>query len=58
MILKSDSEHQKEAAINMFREILNTPYMLEIDFHYCGRVHEPMTIEYQVKRAVVAESED
>lgn len=58
MILQNDFEHQKEAAVNMFREILNTPYMLEIDFHYCGRVHEPMVIEYEIKRAVVAESKD
>lgn len=58
MILKSDFEHQKEAAVNLFREILNTPYMLEIDFHFRGNIHEPMLIEYDIKRAVVAEYED
>ena len=58
MIIKSDFENQKEAAVNLFREILNTPYMLEIDFHFCGRTHEPMVIEYDIKRAVVAEDKD
>ena len=58
MIIKSDFENQKEAAVNLFREILNTPYMLEIDFHLRGRPNEPMVIEYDVKRAVVAENED
>ena len=58
MIPKSEFERQKEAAINLFREILNTPHMMAIDFHYCGRTHEPMVIEYDIKRAVVAEDKD
>lgn len=58
MIPKSEFERQKEAAVNLFREILNTSHMMEIDFHYCGRTHEPMVIEYDIKRAVVAEDKD
>ena len=58
MIIQRDFESQKAAAVNLFREILNTPYVMEVDFHFSGSTHEPMVIEYEIKRAVVAENED
>ena len=56
MIITSNFEKEKEAAVNMFREILNTPYIWEIDVHFHGEVGTPMQFEYDIKRTVVPEA--
>ena len=56
MIIASNFEKEKEAAVNMFREIINTPHVFEIDVHFHGEVGTPMQFEYDIKRAVVPET--
>lgn len=56
MLITSNFEKEKEAAVNMFREILNTPYIWEIDVHFHGEVGKLMQFEYDIKRTVVPET--
>lgn len=49
-------EKEKETAVNIFREIINTPNIWEIDVHIHGEVGMSMTFEYDIKRAVVPET--
>jgi len=58
MAVTRNFEAEKESAVNMFREIINTPNIFEIDFHFYGSVHEPMRIEYNIQRAVLPEYKD
>lgn len=56
MIINRNFEKEKEAAVNMFREIINTPYILEVDVHFHGEVDNLMQFEYDIKRTVVPET--
>lgn len=56
MAIASYFEKEKETAVNMFREIINTPNIWEIDVHFHGEVGMPMKFEYDIKRAVVPET--
>ena len=56
MIIASDFEKEKETAVNMFCEIINTPNVFEIDIHFHGEVGALMQFEYNIKRAVVPEA--
>ena len=47
---------EKETAVNMFRELINTPNVFEIDIHFHGEVGTPMLFTYEIKRAVVPET--
>ena len=57
MIIKRSFDHEKKAAVDMFREVLDTPFMLEFDFRCSGRTNEPIKIEYEIKRVALAEED-
>lgn len=56
MIIASNFEKEKETAVNMFREIINTPNVFKIDVHFHGEVGTPMHFEYDINRMVVPEA--
>lgn len=56
MIIKSSFTEEKETAVNMFRELINTPNVFEIDIHFHGEVGATMLFTYEIKRAVVPET--
>lgn len=56
MIIANNFEKEKEAAVNMFREIINTPNVFQIDVHFHGEVGATMQFEYNINRAVVPEA--
>ena len=51
-------ELQKEKAVNIFRELINTPHIIEIDISFHGKAGEPMMFEYKICRAVGEEVEE
>lgn len=56
MIIASNFEKEKETAVNMFRDIINTPNVFKIDVHFHGEVGAVMQFEYNINRAVVPEA--
>ena len=47
-----DYEAEKEAAVKMFREIINTPDIFEMDVHVHAEVGLPMRFDYKIERVV------
>lgn len=57
-VLLNAWERQKKAATELFREILDTPNMLELDITYHAVANDPKFFEYRIKRCVVPNVED
>jgi len=51
-------KEQKENAVNMFREVLNTPGMREIDVHFHVSLDDPMEFNYKIDRVVLPVKDD
>ena len=47
-----DHEGEREEAIQMFREIINTKDTFSIDIHFHAEVGVPMKFEYEIKKAI------
>lgn len=50
---RQDHELRVETAVNMFRDILNTPHMREVDIHFHASVEEVMEFNYKIDRYVI-----
>lgn len=48
-----DHELRIETAVNMFRDILSTPHMREIDIHFHASIEEVMEFNYKIDRYVI-----
>ena len=48
-----DHNQRVETAVNMFRDILNTPHMREVDIHFHASIEEVMEFNYKIDRVVI-----
>ena len=48
-----DHNQRVETAVNMFRDILNTPHMREVDIHFHTSIEEVMEFNYKIDRVVI-----
>lgn len=48
-----DRKQRVETAVDMFRDILNTPHMREVDIHFHASIEEVMEFNYKIDRLVI-----
>lgn len=49
----TDHKQRVETAVDMFSDILNTPYMREVDIHFHASIEEVMEFNYKIDRLVI-----
>lgn len=48
-----DHKQRVETAVDMFRDILNTPHVREVDIHFHASIEEVMEFNYKIDRLVI-----
>ena len=51
-------DRQKNAVLRVFREVLETPHMVELEFNYHAEIDNTKYVSYRIKRAVIPADED
>ena len=51
-------DRQKNAVLRVFREVLETPHMAELEFNYHAEIDNTKYVSYRIKRAVIPSDED